>query len=241
MYFGLLFTLFTGLFFLIGIIILNKLKNKVRIGRFTIALAFVVVAYLLVFDIFPELFETHNYMLIIPIIIGFSLLIILDKFIPHHSHNHHDGDETKKDHLEHLNHISVITIISLAVHNMIEGLTLYSVTLNSVKAGLLMMLGISLHNIPLGFQIGNSLNVKRKNYLLIFLLCISSVLGALIFILFGTINEYVINVCLALTFGMLLYILIFELLGEVKNNIKYDETIYGISVGIFILLIAILL
>ena len=238
---GILLTILTGLFFLIGIVTLNNNKNKTKMGNFTIALASVVLLGLLLFDLLPELIATKSFLLFIPIVSGFFLLIVLDLFIPHHHHEHVDGDEDKHDHRDHLNHIGIVTIVALAIHNMIEGLTLYSITLNSVKSGVLMMLGISLHNIPLGFQIGNSLNNRNNSSLLVFLLCISSFLGALIFIIFGSLDEIIINVFLALTFGMLLYILVFELLDEVRRTLKKRETIYGLIIGSIILVIAFLL
>lgn len=237
MYIGIILTILTGLFFLIGIYALKNTKNRESTSLFTISLAFIVMIGLLVFDLLPELLETKNIYLIIPAMIGFLTLIILDKLIPHHHHEHSEKHCDKHDHDLHLNHIGIVTILALAIHNMIEGLTLYTVTLNSVKSGLLMMMGISLHNIPLGFQIGNSLKNRKYSKLLIFLLCISSFLGALIIIFFGSLNETVISILLALTFGMLLYILIFELFNEIKSALKKRETLYGIILGIVILFI----
>lgn len=238
MFLGIIFTILTGLFFLIGILSLKNDKNREKTSLFTISLAFVVMAGLLEFDLLPELLKTKNIWLFIPILIGFLVLIILDKLIPHHHHEHNDTKCDKKDHDLHLNHIGIVTIIALAIHNLIEGLTLYSLTLNDVKSGLLMMFSISLHNIPLGFQIGNSLKNKKYSKLLVFMLCISSLLGALIMIIFGSLNETIISILLALTFGMLLYILIFELFWEIKSSFKKREVLYGIILGAVILLIA---
>ena len=237
MFIGVLLTIITGLFFLIGIIILKNSKYKEKLSIFTIALAFVVLLGLIFFELLPEIIETKNIYLLFPIVIGLLILVVLDKFIPHHHHEHDDKHCDKLEHNLHLNHIGIITIIALAIHNLIEGITLYSIAINSVKNGLLMMIGISLHNIPLGFQIGNSLDKKKSSIFLIILLCISSFLGSLIMIAFGGINENVISILLALTFGMLIYILFFELFGEVRKYLNKKETIYGIIIGIIILFI----
>lgn len=238
MLYGLIFTFIVGLFFLIGIFLLENSKNKEKLSIFTISLAFVVMLGLLIFDLLPELIETKNIYLFIPMVIGFLLLVFLDRLIPHHHHEHiSDSSCDKKDHNMHLNHIGTLTIIALGIHNMIEGLSLYSVTINNISSGLLMMISISLHNIPLGFSIGNSLEKQKKNYFLILFLCLSATIGALIIILFGNLNEIVISNLLSLTFGMLLYILIFELLEEIIKNRKKKETIYGIIIGVMILII----
>lgn len=236
MYLGIILTIVVGLFFLIGIVILRNSKKKDELSIFTISMAFVVMLGLLFMHLMPELIEHKNLWLIIPCIIGFSILIILDKLIPHHHHDHSDVHCDKLDHEEHLNHIGTITIIALAIHNIIEGISLYSLALNDIKSGLLMTISIGLHNIPLGFQIGNSLK-QKENKLLIGFLCLSSLLGALIMIIFGGLTERIISILLALTFGMLVYILIFELFNEFRKNINKKETTYGIIVGFIIVII----
>ena len=232
---GIVLTLLVGLCFLIGIVILKNAKNKESLSIFTIAMAFIVMCGLIVIHLLPELISSKNIWLIIPSLVGFLILIFLDKLIPHHHHEHSHNHCDKIDHEKHLNHIGIITIIALAIHNIIEGITLYSVTLNSIKSGLLMMISISLHNIPLGFQIGNVIDYKNNKLLVVFL-CLSSFIGSLIMILFGGIEENIINILLAVTFGMLLYILIFELFNELKKNLNKIETLYGILLGLILLI-----
>ena len=241
MIYGLLFTILTGLFFLIGIVFLNNVHKKDEISLFTSSLSFVVMLGLIFFDLLPELLETKNILFLLPLIGGFFLLVFLDKLIPHHHHEHHEINDDKKDHELHLAHISIITIMALIIHNLLEGLTLYTVTLNNILSGLLMMISISLHNIPLGFQIGNSLKKDKLNYGLITILCCSSLLGALIVIIFGSLNSLVENILLSITIGMLAYILIFELLGEILTSLKKKSTLYGIIIGVVVLIITILL
>lgn len=238
---GILFSILSGLFFLIGIIILNKIKSKEKFSLFTISVAFIVMLGLILLDIGPELYETHNPYLIIFILLGFFVLLIIDKLVPHHEH--HDKEECldKDEHKLHMNHISILTIIALAFHNMIEGSALYNLTLNSVSSGLLMLISIGCHNIPLGFQIGNSLNKSKKNNILITFLLLSAFLGALIMILLGSIEEIYVSIILAITMGMLVYILFFELFREIHNKLLKKEVIYGIIIGIIILLITVLL
>ena len=240
MYIGLLLNLLVGLFFLIGIVILKNNDNKEKASNFTVSLAFVVLFGLVFFDLLPEILESKNLYLIIPVIFGLLLLVILDKMVPHHHHDHHEESDNIQEHHQHLNHISIVTIIALAIHNLIEGISLYSLTVSNVNSGILMMIGISLHNIPLGFQIGNSLNDKKYSKLLIFILCISSLVGALIVILFGSLSDNIISILLSITLGMLLYILFFELLNEIKINIKKKETVYGLLVGLVIFIISLL-
>ncbi len=238
---GILFTILTGLGFLIGILSFQNSRKREKFSLFTLALAFVVLIGLLIFDLLPELLETKNILLIFPLMLGFLLSIFLDKIIPHHHHEHTEEHCDKKDHVMHLNHIGVVTIISMSIHNLLEGLSLYTVTSKDILAGVMMMVSILLHNIPMGFQIGNAIKDKKKNIFLIIFLCSSSLLGALLIILFGNINSVLENSLLAITFGMLLYILIFELFNEIRLSLKKTEVIYGIIIGVIILFVTYLL
>lgn len=203
---------------------------------FSSACAFVVILGLIFFDLIPEILTFSNWWAPIFIILGFFLIQSLDLFIPHHSHHHRDNDYEGQDHKKHLQHIGIITIVALTLHNFIEGLGLYNLTLSSVKSGLILCLGIGFHNLPLGIQIG-TLNQDKKNVGLIILLVTSAFLGGLITLLFGNIPNFLTEIILALTLGMIIHILIFELLGELVNNRQKKETKYGIMIGIIILII----
>lgn len=232
---ALLLTLGCGLFFLVGIIAYKFIKNKKVFTNFSIGCATVVLLGLIGFDLMPELIEINEPIMILFVILGLGLLLIVDKLVPHHEHDHVDNDEDKLEHIEHLSHISTITIIALLLHNMIEGMALYGVASSSISSGLLMMLGIGLHNLPFGFQIASS--IDKKNIILLVALVLSGFIGGLVFSIFGGVTEFVEGIIIALTLGMLLHILVFELFREVYQNIAKKESIYGIIVGIVLVII----
>lgn len=233
---ALLLTLFSGLFFLVGIIIYKISNNKTILTHASIACAGVVIIGLVCFDLLPEVIEVGKWWMSLFILLGFIILFMLDKLVPHHEHEHHEDDEEKIDHVLHMEHISTVTITALLLHNMIEGMALYGVASNNIKSGLLMLLGIGLHNLPFGFQIG-SFGKNKENKGLICLLVLSGFIGGLLFSIFGSFNYLVEAIILSLTIGMLLHILIFELLKEIIQEIHKKETIYGIIIGIIILII----
>lgn len=231
----LLLTFLSGLFFLVGLVIYHFIPNKLSLNRISIACALVVILGLIFLDLIPELIEIGNWYFIIFIVIGLLVLILIDKFIPDHYHNHKENDEEKKEHINHITHISTITIIALLIHNYIEGIALYGLASNDLKNGVMMLLGIGLHNLPFGFQIASS--IKSKNIFLIVLLVLSGFFGGLTFYLFGSLNSTIEGIIISLTLGMLIHILVFELLKEVITNIKKRETIWGLLIGIVILII----
>ena len=229
---ALLLTFLSGLFYLVGIIIYKFVKHKNELTVAAISCAAVVIIGLIVFDLAPELIEQDNAWLFVFVILGFVLLFLIDKLIPHHHHKHHAHDEATKEHKDRLEHVSTITILALSMHNLIEGMALYSISLESIRSGTLMLIGVGLHNLPFGFQIAGT-----KNKLLVFLLVISAFLGGLVVFFFGNIDEFLQGVVLAISMGMLLHILLFELFKEIRENIRQKATIYGIIIGVILLII----
>lgn len=231
----LLLTFLSGLFFLVGLVIYRFVPNKVGLSISSIACALVVILGLIFLDLIPELIEIGSWYFWIFTLIGLFGLILIDKYIPDHAHDHHENDEEKKEHINHITHISTITIIALLIHNYIEGIALFGVASNDLKNGVMMLLGIGLHNLPFGFQIASGF--KKKNIILIVLLVLSGFLGGLTFYLFGSLNEVLEGIIIALTLGMLIHISLFELLKEVLINLRKKESICGIIIGIVILVI----
>ncbi len=229
---ALLLTFLSGLFYLVGIIIYKFVKHKNELTVAAIACAAVVIIGLIVFDLAPELIEQDNAWLFVFVILGFVLLFLIDKLIPHHHHKHHAHDEATKEHKDRLEHVSTITILALSMHNLIEGMALYSISLESIRSGILMLIGVGLHNLPFGFQIAGT-----KNKLLVFLLVISAFLGGLVVFFFGNIDEFLQGVVLAISMGMLFHILLFELFKEIRENIRQKMAIYGIIIGVILLII----
>lgn len=244
---GLFLALTSGLFFVIGYIITNKIKNKEKLSYFAISLAFVVMLNLIIFDLLPEVIEIFDGKLLIAallVFIGLGVLKILDCFIPAHHHDHKDEGDNHEEHNSHVYHIGIVTLISLFLHNIIEGIAIYSLTNNNIKLGLLMCIGVALHNIPLGIEIAIALsksdNQKKVNNILIIALTLSSLFGGLIATLFGSINELFLGFISCLTLGMIIYLAFFEFLPEIYNNRKHKEIYCGIITGVIIILLSLL-
>ena len=245
---GLLTTFLLGLFILIGAGIALLINKKTKVVDFSIGLAFGVILALVLTDLIPEIFENlgfrYIYIAVIFAFLGYFILKGLDYFIPdHHEHGSMSASESK----ENLSHIGFITTIALVLHNVIEGMAVYSTALSDSHLSLLLAIGVGFHNIPLGIVIASSFYQSSKNFnktiISVFLVSISTLCGGLIMYLFNltSISEIVLGILLSLTLGMLLFILINELWPRIRST-KDKKTIYiGISVGIVILLIGMLI
>ena len=247
---GLLTTFILGLFIIIGSVIVFIFKNNKKFINFSISLAFIVIIMLILLDLIPEVYEifTENYdykISIVAILLttaaGMIILKLLDIFIPDHDHSCHN-----KDCHDNLIHIGVISSIALVLHNIVEGMAVYTATETSFKTGALIAIGVGLHNIPLGMIITSSLYDNNKNkkrtLIIVSLIALSTFAGGLTMALIGShINELVEGVILGITLGMLLYIAFFELLPKVIEMKSKKETITGLILGIILIIIVMLL
>lgn len=255
-FFGLILTLLVGLFILLGSVFATKFKNNKRFTDFSISLAFGVIVALILFELLPETYEVLNgelglfrtiFCIIILVLIGIFILKILDSFIPHHEHEAHHNHKHKTDECynEHLNHIGLISASAVIVHNIIEGMSLYLVTTNSVLSGLLMCIGIGLHNIPMGLVIASTLynsNYSQKDTIKITLVVsLSTFIGGIIMFIVGGVPHLIEGILLGVTLGMLIYIAFFELFHQIYHMKNKKISNIGISFGMILLVIGILI
>ena len=154
---GLLITFLLGLFILIGALVAFLANKKQKITDFSLGLAFSVIIMLIILDLIPEVIEhlgmSYIWLFLIFAILGYGLLRLLDHFVP----DHHDATHmTKKEANDNLAHIGLISSIALMIHNIVEGMAVYTTVLTSVSTGLMLAIGIGFHNLPLGMVIATT-------------------------------------------------------------------------------------
>lgn len=236
---ALITTLVAGLFFLVGALLALFEKNKKGLIEFSIGLSFSVMVFLLAFDIVPEIKELLEdkgaIFMYIFIIIGIIILKLVDMLVPHHDH-----DEEIKTHERHLKHIGIISALALVIHNIIEGMGIYNIAAYDFKAGLLMAIGVGLHNIPFGIEITATLSETKKSkkstIMSITLLTLSTVLGGLVMMVFKTIDDFILGSLMSLTVGMIIYLVLFELLIELGASKNRKYSVAGLLAGVIFML-----
>lgn len=246
---ALLLTLIVGLFILIGTIIGICLKNNKKLIDMSISIAFGVVITLIAVELIPEVLEIlidnlgkGKGILFIALLtfLGFVILQQLDLFIPHHEEHNHKHKHVCHD--EHLKHIGIVTSVALILHNLIEGMSLYIATVADLKMGLILCIGIGLHNLPMGLVIASTLlneYSKRKIIIISLIVSLATFIGGLfIFSFNGIQSELIMGLLLCVTLGMLIYIAFCELLQQVLRIEDKKTSYVGIIIGIVILLMS---
>lgn len=243
-------TILVSVFFILGIILPKFFKNKNKLILFTMGLSFIILLFLSFMDLIPEITEvllfkyTYKYIpiAIIFVILGFVVLKILDFYIPEHKHDHQEKNDNVLEHNNHLFHIGFITSLSLIIHNLLEGISIYITSLANFKLGLIMALTVGCHNLPLGMEISISMDaIKDKKLIkiiLIFLVVLSSFMGAFILFIIGkNINFLIEGIFLCITLGMIFYLLFLEILPELIKHNKESMLKLGIICGIVLSLV----
>ena len=239
---ALFITFLLGFFIIIGVIIAFFLKKQKKVLDFIFAFALSILTMLILVDLLGHTIEhlgiKHIYLFILFTCLGLLIFKIIDDFVPEHE----DAKMTKKEEKKNIVHIGILATIALIIHNFVEGMAIYLTSANDINLGIMMALGVGLHNIPLGIIITTTLNSDKntgKYLFCIISLFISSFLGGLLLYLLNinTVSDIVIGSLLALTIGMLLYIIIFELYPKVKKTTNKKITIIGLVTGVIIALI----
>lgn len=245
---ALLMTLLMGIFIPLGGLIGYYLKNSTKILHLLMSIAVGVIIPLITLEIMPEVLEifadeftneTAPIYAIVFFLLGVLILKILDMFIPDHSHKCED-DSCKKEYF----HIGVMSFVALFLHDFIEGMAVYAGAATSISLGISLIIGVGFHNIPLGALISstikNSTSSIKKTLVFIGILFLTPFMGGLL-VYFNSdffLSELVLSSLLAITSGMLAYIVIFELMPEVLENKK---NIFGVLIGISIMVISMLI
>lgn len=237
------------LFLLVGTIIVFTTGNNKKIVTFSVSLGFSVLVFLGIFHLIPDAYEffeprfkfiTSVIIMILVIILGFGVVYLLDKVGGHH----HDHDESHEK--EHYNHISFITCIFLIIHNLLEGMTIYSTALLDSQIAIMLTIGIGLHNIPLGFTLSSTYykeHSKLSTVLFVTFIGVSYLIGASVSYLFSDfiMNSIVFGVLLTFTFGMVLYIAVNEFLPHMLNTSDKSFRNVGIFLGFALMLVTLFL
>ena len=220
--FSFLVTTVAGLSTMLGTIpIFFKFKNTDNITNGAISFAAGVIASVSIFSLLPESMELlskkHTILGSIILIIIFALIgILLASFI----------DKVFKKIDNKLYKLGIINSIALMIHNIPEGILTFSTTTANVSLGITLALSIMFHNIPEGISISipiyYSTGNRFKAFLYTFISGISELLGALItyIFLYKYINFSFISSILAMTFGIMIYISLFELF---PTSLKYKN------------------
>ena len=240
---GLLITFILGLFFLVGVLFVHFQKNTKVIEFYSISIALGTMTALVLFDLVPEMLEHMESVsfiwILFLILLGIGILKGLDHFVP----DHDDHDAPHKCSEGNLIHIGIVSLVAIVLHNIIEGMAVYSLTIESIKTGFLVALGVGLHNIPMGMVIATTMEHEPKKTKMIaycFAVLSTFIGGLLMFFIHSIVSEFVIGLLICITLGMILYIILFELIPHILHAKEPKKFLIGFVIGMSVVFISML-
>ncbi len=177
--------------------------------------------------------------------LGAVMAALIDYFIPEHLNSEDKAlYEADKKHAAEMEKTGVFMGLAVMLHNLPEGLAVFSTLNADTTLGLSIALAIALHNIPEGLIVALPIYAasgkKFKAFMWATFAGLSEPLGALLgfWLLAGIAHEWVFAVSNSLVAGIMVYISFDELLPMAK---EYGQEHYGI-LGVFsgILFIAVI-
>lgn len=240
---ALLITFLLGLFILLGALITKVTDNHHLVEQFSVALAFGALATLALTDLLPEAVENLGETPVTAVIIvacmavGVGVLKLIDRFVPDHDNKQLTAEHQCSE--DNVMHIGIMTTVAVSLHNLIEGMTVYSVAAESVQSGLLVALGVGLHNIPMGMIIFSTLEHESLGKRVALMACaaLSTFVGGLAMnSLWFAINDFQVGLLIALTLGMIAYLVVFELLPHLMHAHNKKLAALGVIIGVAVVL-----
>ncbi|MBQ0071267.1 MAG: ZIP family metal transporter [Spirochaetales bacterium] len=235
---AILVTLILGFSFLLGAFFITLSKRKEMVEHLSVSLAFGAMLAISLFDLVPEILEeASGYSVLYEslfVVLGVLLLKLLDLFIPEH-----EGSEESEE--GNLVHIGVMSVAAIALHNIVEGMTVYNVAALSMKSGLSLAVGVGLHNIPMGMFIYSTMEYesRRRRCTIMGIATISTFLGGVLMSVLK-VDEGLVPYLTSLALGMVIYILFFELLPNVFHSKERKLSVLGTALGLVVVLLSML-
>lgn len=186
------------------------------------------------FHLLPEALETSENVILIFgfVLVGFSVFFILERLL--RWHHCHDMECTTRQHLGQLN------LIGDAVHNILDGIIIFSTFSVSPALGIPVTLSIIFHELPqevsdFGVLLYSGFS-KTKALLYNFLVALGTVLGVLIGVVLLKHFENINLFFLPFAAGVFIYIAASDLIPEMHKEVKFSKSMVSFAIFIIALL-----
>jgi len=192
-----------------------------------------------------------NYAAWITVLMFFAGIILaagIDRLIPHHiEHEMLEEVDEHKIKAGKLQRMGLFTALALAIHNFPEGLATFMAGLTNVTLGVSIAFAIALHNIPEGISVAlpiyHATDSRKKAFIVSTLSGMAEPVGAFLgYLLFRSFfNDFTFGLLFALVAGIMVYISLDELLPTAREYGQGHLEILGVTAGMFVMAISLLL
>lgn len=202
--------------------------------------------------------EIGHYIALLGFFGGMFITAIMEKLVhkyagdvhEHHSghdhdkHNHEEHDHECHEHEnkdEHLSKLGLMSAIAIAIHNLPEGLALFTAGLKDITLALPIAAAVIIHNIPLSIAISvpiyYSSGSKKKAFMYSLLVGLCQPLGAIIgyLLLSRFFNDMLFGFLFAIVAGIMIFVSLDELLPASQKYEDHHLSVYGAIAGMIVM------
>lgn len=208
-----------------------------------------IMIYVSFMDILPEgmeLIETytgsHSSIIALTGFFGGMLITALMEKMVHKFGGHIHGHGDHKDHDDaHLSKLGLMSAVAIAIHNLPEGLVLFTAGLKDITVAIPIAAAVILHNIPLSIAISvpiyHSTGSKKKAFTYALLVGLCQPLGAIIgyALLSRFFNDMVFGVLFSVVAGIMIFVSLDELLPSSQKYEDHHVSVYGAIAGMIVM------
>ncbi|MFX1515887.1 MAG: zinc transporter ZupT [Promethearchaeota archaeon] len=223
---GLFLSLFAGLSTTLGAITVFIIKkDDSKIISLSMGFSAGVMLGVSIFELLPEAIASLEILVAgFFFLSGMIVVALLDFLIPHEYMHEHSCDDDDfllgKKTNPNLMRTGLLVAVGIAIHNLPEGFVTITGSLFSLELGLILAIAIALHNIPEGLSVAIPVyaasNSRWRAFLTSFISGLAEPLGAVVGLVvlmgLGTINEEFIVISLAFVAGIMTFISLDEIL-----------------------------
>lgn len=176
---------------------------------------------------------------------GMILVAIVEKLVHGLGGGHGDHDHSGHHHLdtegEHLNKLGLVSAIAIGIHNLPEGLAIFTAGLNDISLAIPIALAVVMHNIPLGMAISipiyYSTKSRKKAMLYTVLVGLCQPLGAVLgyIVLYRFFSDFLFGVLFSIIAGIMIFVAVDELLPTAQKYEDHHISVYGFIVGMIVM------
>ncbi len=167
-----------------------------------------------------------------------------------HPHTHEHIHTHVHTHTDFHNHGTIsksgssAALIALLIHTFMDGVIIAGSFSINEAAGILMFVAIAMHKLPEGFTMATislaATDSRKQAFLSAFWLAVSTMVGAGVTLLFGTIDTYLLNVIMALATGTFLFISTSSLMPIIRES-RDKKAALTVIIGVFIFYLSLVL
>lgn len=180
---------------------------------------------------------------------GMILTALLEKLVHQfggeiHDHGHSHGHNHNG---EHLSKLGIMSAIAIAIHNLPEGLAIFTAGLKDISLAVPIAAAVIMHNIPLSIAISvpiyYSTKSKKKAFLYTLAVGLCQPLGAIIgyMLLSSFFNDVLFGILFAIISGVMVFVSLDELLPTSQRYEDHHISVYGAVVGMIVMAVSLIL